>query len=108
MVNEIYKIEDNGHRIKSYRKKMQMTQEELADKIGISREYLGRIERGQNGISIDLAIILSDVFQVSVEEVLAIDTGKSKLVNELSDAIIKVLDENNLFTKYSEMRTHSS
>ena len=85
-----------------------MTQEELADKLGISREYLGRIERGQNGISIDLAIILSDVFQVSVEEVLAIDTGKSKLVNELSDAIIKVLDENNLFTKYSEMRTHSS
>lgn len=105
---KIYKIEDSGHRIKSYRKKMQMTQEELADKIGISREYLGRIERGQNGISIDLAIILSDVFQVSVEEVLAIDTGKSKLVNELSDAIIKVLDENNLFTKCSEMRTHSS
>lgn len=105
---KIYKIEDSGHRIKSYRKKMKMTQEELADKLGISREYLGRIERGQNGISIDLAIIMSDVFQVSVEEVLAIDTGKSKLVNELSDAIIKVLDENNLFTKYSEMRTHSS
>ncbi|MGN0318136.1 MAG: helix-turn-helix transcriptional regulator [Lachnospira sp.] len=105
---KIYKIEDSGHRIKSYRKKMKMTQEELADKLGISREYLGRIERGQNGISIDLAIIMSDVFQVSVEKVLAIDTGKSKLVNELSDAIIKVLDENNLFTKYSEMRTHSS
>lgn len=63
---KIYKIEDSGHRIKSYRKKMQMTQEELADKIGISKEYLGRIERGQNGISIDLAIILSDVFQVNV------------------------------------------
>lgn len=105
---KIYKIEDSGYRIKSYRKKMQMTQEELADKIGISREYLGRIERGQNGISIDLAIILSDVFQVSVEEVLAIDTGKSKLVNELSEAIIKVLDENNLFTKCSEMRTNCS
>lgn len=105
---KIYKIEDSGHRIKSYRKKRQMTQEELADKIGISREYLGRIERGQNGISIDLAIILSDVFQVSVEEVLAVDTGKSKLVNELSEAIIKVLDENNLFTKCSEMRTNCS
>lgn len=105
---KIYKLEDSGHRIKTYRKKMKMTQEELADKIGISREFLGRIERGQNGISIDLAIMLSDVFQVSVEDVLAIDNSKSKLVSELSEAIIKVLDENNLFTKYSTMRTHGS
>jgi DNA-binding XRE family transcriptional regulator len=36
-----------------------MTQEELAEKLNISREHLGRIERGKYGCSIDLLIELS-------------------------------------------------
>lgn len=96
---KIYKPEESGNRIKALRKQMKLTQEELADKIGISREYLGRVERGQNGLSIDLALELSDVLGVGVEDILAIEGNRCKLADDIYTAIVKVLDENRLFTK---------
>ena len=47
-----------GKRLKELRNIKGMTQEELAEKLNISREHLGRIERGKYGCSIDLLIEL--------------------------------------------------
>ncbi len=39
-----------GKVLKSYRKKAKITQEELAEQLGISLKYISRIENGNNGV----------------------------------------------------------
>ncbi|WP_052812719.1 PAS domain S-box protein [Desulfonatronum thioautotrophicum] len=45
---------DNGQRLKFYRALQNMTQDELASRIGISKQHLGEIERGVCNPSLDL------------------------------------------------------
>ena len=42
-----------GNNIKHYRKKLGITQEELAKKAGLHRTYIGGIERGERNITLD-------------------------------------------------------
>ncbi len=59
-----------GKRIQKRRKEIGLTQEELADKIGVSRQYMGFIEQARNVPSVEvlekiarnLKISLSDLF----------------------------------------------
>ena len=39
-----------GKVLRSYRKKAKITQEELAEQLGISLKYISRIENGNNGV----------------------------------------------------------
>lgn len=39
-----------GKILRSYRRKAKITQEELAEKLGISLKYISRIENGNNGV----------------------------------------------------------
>lgn len=57
-----YDIVESGKRIKEMRKKAGMTQEELADAIGMTREALARIETGKNGTSVDGIINFAHYF----------------------------------------------
>ena len=41
------KLHEIGSKIKSLRKEQKLTQQELADKCGISRVTLGKLERGE-------------------------------------------------------------
>lgn len=59
-----------GKRLKELRNIKGMTQEELAEKLNISREHLGRIERGKYGCSIDLLIELSYTLNASTDYLL--------------------------------------
>lgn len=59
-----------GRRLKELRNIKGMTQEELAEKLNISREHLGRIERGKYGCSIDLLIELSFTLNASTDYLL--------------------------------------
>ena len=59
-----------GKRLKELRNIKGMTQEELAEKLNISREHLGRIERGKYGCSIDLLIELSFTLNASTDYLL--------------------------------------
>lgn len=40
-----------GNNIKKYRKKLGISQEELAEKAGLHRTYIGSIERGERNIT---------------------------------------------------------
>ena len=42
-----------GQRIRSLRAELDLSQEQLAEKAGISAKYLGEVERGVGNISID-------------------------------------------------------
>lgn len=62
-----YDTKESGKRIRDLRKGKGMTQERLAEELGITREFFGRIENGKNGVSVDLFVMLSQLFDTSLD-----------------------------------------
>jgi putative transcriptional regulator len=61
------------NKIAYYRNKQDMTQAELARKLGISASYLNRIEKGTKTPSLRLAIRIAHVLGVPVERLFIVD-----------------------------------
>ncbi len=57
-----------GKKIAFYRKKMDITQEELADQLGISNQAVSNWETEQNNPDEDVLIKLADIFNVTLDE----------------------------------------
>lgn len=57
------------NRIKEYRARHNMKQEELARLVGVRRETIGRLEKGLYNPSLKLAMDIAHVFGLTVEEV---------------------------------------
>ena len=56
-----------GKRIRELRIMKGVTQEQLAMKVSLTSDHIGRIEIGRRGCSIDLLIELSSYFDVSLD-----------------------------------------
>ena len=56
-------------RMKELRASLNMSQEELAEKVGVRRETIARVEKGIYNPSLKLAMDISKVFGKSVEDV---------------------------------------
>lgn len=59
--------------LKEYRQKAKLTQEELANIVGIRRETIGRLESAQYNPSLKLAIDLSRAVGAPIEEIFVFD-----------------------------------
>ncbi len=59
-----------GNNLRAYRQEMKMTQEELAEKAGISTPFLANLERGTKGMSIYSLRELSMALGVSADYLL--------------------------------------
>ncbi len=59
-------------RIKEYRVKYNMKQEELAALVGVRRETIGNLENGRYNPSLVLAWSIAKVFHVTIEELFEI------------------------------------
>ncbi len=57
-----------GRKIQKLRKAQKITQEELAEMVGISRVYMGYIEQGRESPSLKLLMKLSKKMGVKVED----------------------------------------
>ena len=55
-----------GKKVQKARKAKGLTQEELADKIGVSRAYMGYIEQGRNVPSVDILHKIARVLEISI------------------------------------------
>ena len=66
-----------GDRIKAARKKLNLTQEALAERVDVTLYYMGEIERGVKTPSLDLFIRLVEVLDVSADYLLrdTVSTG---------------------------------
>lgn len=64
-----------GQRIRTYRRALHMTQEELAEKAGLSASFLGHIERGSRVASLDTLVQLCHALHVTPNELLGEETG---------------------------------
>ena len=61
------------NRIKEYRARYDMKQEELADRVGVRRETIGNLEKGKYSPSLVLAWTIAKVFGVTIEEIFTIE-----------------------------------
>lgn len=59
--------EEIGLRIKKRRKQLTLTQENLAEQLGISVKHLSEVERGIAGLSIENLIKLSNILKLSLD-----------------------------------------
>ena len=65
-----------ANRLLDLRKKSGMSQEELAEKLGISRQSVSKWERAESSPDTDNLIALAQIYGVSLDELLM---GKEKL-----------------------------
>ena len=61
---------ETANRLLQYRKKMNLSQEELAAKIGVSRQAVSKWERAEASPDTDNLILLADIYGVSLDELL--------------------------------------
>lgn len=71
-----------AEKLKKERKEKGWSQEELAEKLFVSRQSVSKWENGQNYPSIEIIIKLSDLFGVAIDELLRSD-------EELTEKVIK-------------------
>ncbi len=67
------RLELLGQNIKKYRNKIGMSQEVLAGFVGISREYVLRIEKGQKSLSLKKLFQIADVLKVKISDLMNFD-----------------------------------
>jgi len=57
-------------RIKGFRHDQNLTQEELAEKVGVSRVYIGYVEQGRNTPSLDMLEKIAKALKVKITAIL--------------------------------------
>lgn len=57
-----------GLNISFYRRKKGLTQEQLAEAVGIDRTHVGKFETARAGVSLDVLFQIADVLEVPVHK----------------------------------------
>ena len=99
------KLDTIGKNIRKYRLAKKLRQEDLAEKAGLSANYIGMVERGEKIPSLETFITILNALEVSADMVLAdvVSTGYivknsmlneklSKLSNDDREKIYEVID----------------
>lgn len=81
---------DIGKRIANLRKSMNMNKEQFSKLIGISGQYLGTVEAGINGLSVDSIVNLCKNTNISADYILF---GKENITEEKLKSIFYGIDE---------------
>lgn len=84
-------------RIQSLRKSKGMSQEELADAVGVSRQAVSKWESEQTAPDLEKVVIMSDIFEVTTDYILKgiepVKTDDHKTMADVLDQ--KILTEKN-------------
>jgi len=57
-----------GFKIKNTRRKAEISQADLSEKLGISSSYLNLIESGKRNVNVDLLLKVSDVLNIELKD----------------------------------------
>ncbi len=87
-----------GRRIQQYRKKKGLTQEQLAEKVGLSTNYISAVERGVNALNLDKLVEVINILECSADEIFAdvLNNGyeiKTSLLTEQISKLSKIEQE---------------
>ena len=84
---------ETANRLYELRKKNNLSQEEVADKLGISRQSVSKWERAEASPDTDNLISLAKLYNVSLDELLNAEKS-SEFVDENSDGVGEVVIDN--------------
>ena len=79
-----------GAFLKELRKEKNITQEELAEKMGVARRTVSRWETGANMPDIDVLIDISDFYGVGLREILDGERKEKQMDKEMKETVLKV------------------
>lgn len=81
-----------GGFLKELRKEKKITQEQLAERMGVSRRTVSRWETGSNMPDLDILIELSDYYDVELRDLLDGERESGQMDKELKETVLKVAD----------------
>ena len=94
-----------GEVFKEYRVKNKLTQEKIAEKLGISVKYISRIENGTGGVKVETLVKYMNILGITpnvifeklivnkqLESQLQLSKKASKLSEEKIDFVVSVID----------------
>jgi transcriptional regulator with XRE-family HTH domain len=78
-----------GNRIREERQKRKLTQEKLAEIIGISDSFVGTIERGDRILSLETLVKFANAFGITVDKLLqdSIDIESDSYINQFAHMV---------------------
>ena len=72
-----------------------LTQEQLAEKLNVSRRTVSRWETGSNMPDLDLLIEMADLYKVDLRELLNGERNSERMNKELEETVMKVAEYSN-------------
>lgn len=81
-----------NEKIKQIRKAVGLTQQEMADSIGVSKQYFSKVENGLTTLSKEKATKLCNKFGVSLDWLLSDKGGMFIKENEITDKLLADID----------------
>ena len=75
LISRIQKLAWMRNSLKSERKKKKITQEQLAEMVGVSRQSINAIERGKYTPSTTLALKISEIFNTTVNKIFELEAA---------------------------------
>ena len=105
-------LDSIGKRIRQFRVEKKMRQEDLAEKTGLSANYIGMVERGEKIPSLETFIHIANALCISADMLLVdvLDTGYVVKNSLFSDKISKLPanEREKIYAVIDTMITHSS
>ena len=93
--------EEIGKRILEIRKSMNMNKEQFSKLIGISGQYLGTVESGVHGLSLDSVITLCKNTHISADYLLF---GKEHITDENLKKVFSGIDESQINSAFRTLQ----
>lgn len=84
-----------GTFLKKLRNEKALTQEQLAERLGVSRRTVSRWETGTNMPDLDILIEMADYYKVDLRELLDGERKSGTMNKELEETVLKVADYSN-------------
>ena len=84
-----------GRFLQELRKEKGLTQEQLAEQMGVARRTVSRWETGSNMPDMDILIDLSDLYAVDLREILSGERKSEHMDQELKETVLQVADYSN-------------
>ena len=88
-------LEKIGAFLQALRKEKGLTQEMLAEQIGVSRRTVSRWETGSNMPDLDVLVELSDFYAVDLREIINGERKCEQMNEELKETVLQVADYSN-------------
>ena len=84
-----------GKLLKELRTEKNLTQEQLAESLNVSRRTVSRWETGFNLPDLDILVIMSDFYQVDLRELLDGERRSEKMDEQMKETVMKVAQYSN-------------